>query len=68
MNSCYSWQARIVNMELHGNLLYNSTPCCSDVVVIAGSLPSVKLVSEQLPLRTAAASCSVTTQCVCILP
>lgn len=47
MNSCYSWQNRTVDMELHVSLLHNSTPWCSDVVVIAGSLSSLKLVYEQ---------------------
>ena len=38
MNSCYSWQNRIVDMKLHGSLLHNSTPWCTGVAVIATSL------------------------------
>lgn len=40
VNSCYSWQNRIVDTELHGSLFHNSTVWCWDVVVIARSLSS----------------------------
>lgn len=40
MNSCYSWQNRIVDMKSHGSVLRNSTRWCTDAAEMAGLSPT----------------------------
>lgn len=40
MNSCYSWQNRMVDMKSHGSVLRNSTRWCTDAAEMAGLSPT----------------------------